>query len=95
MTEEVIEEMIKKETIRFRKRVPFLKDLRLTISQNSLGQFISKSFFKSGKKTVFLKTKSDCPKQLIKKSFSKIANTVSKRKNKKPRRFNLIIEEAA
>jgi len=95
MTEKVIEELIEKETIRFRKRVPFLQGLKLTISKNSMGQFISKSFFKSDKKTVFLKTKSDCPKDLIKKSFSKIANAVSKRKNKRTKKFNLIIEEAA
>ncbi len=93
MTEEAIKGIIEKETIRFKKRVPFLTDLKLTVVRNQTGEFTSKSFFKLGKKTIYLKSKANCPKALVKKSFSKIVNIVTKRK--KSKRINISFEEAA
>jgi hypothetical protein len=97
MTEEKIKGLIDKESARVKRRAPFISDLKLSVLKTERGEFTSQTFFKSGKKFITIKTKARCPEALIKKSFSKIINLVTRRKNKSKsaKRLNFTFQEAA
>jgi ribosome-associated translation inhibitor RaiA len=90
-----LEDLIQTELDKIQKKKPFLENVEISYQHSENGLFYSKLKAKTRNKTINLIQESRCATSAIKKLFTNLKRTLSKKAYGKPRRVSFNLKAAA